>query len=241
MAAMSPTAKPAERLTPVKSQSIVELVLSQLEELFIAGGFRPGDRLNEVALSQAMRVSRSSLREAARKLEQRGWLISRPNRGFFVRSFTESEVTHIYEARLCLESFAVRKALGGLTRQQRDTLQDRFNALSAAAGTDAVIDPILTFHRAIVGLTENQILLSSYDALAMDTKVIVNLVGGVQANPGEFQRRNRRIFEAMMAQNVEEAVTELTDYLTMGLGEVMDFLRQSDDPPEGGTVSAPSG
>ncbi len=100
-----------DRLSPFRSRSIVDLVLRQLEGLFDANAFRPGERLNEVFLAQAMSVSHSSLREAARKLEQRGWLVSRPNRGFFVRSFTETEVTQIYEARFCLESLSGQKGL----------------------------------------------------------------------------------------------------------------------------------
>lgn len=218
-----------KQLSPVRSQSIVDLVLAQLEGLFVANGFRPGERLNEVALSQAMSVSRSSLREAARKLEQRGWLVSRPNRGFFVRSFTETEVTQIYEARLCLETFAVRKSLANLNAAQKHALEQRFKALSkaaATAGEGQIVDPILDFHRAIVSLAENELLLRSFDELAMDTKLIVSLIGGVQANPEAFLVRNRAVYEALMAGDIEASLRELECYLTQGLGEVLAFVRQ---------------
>ncbi len=232
----------AARLSPVRSQSVVDLVLAQLEGLFVANGFRPGERLNEVALSQAMSVSRSSLREAARKLEQRGWLVSRPNRGFFVRSFTEVEVTQIYEARLCLESFAVRKSLAGLGLAQKRCLQGHFEALAKAAASandGLIVDPILAFHRAIAALAENEILLRSFDSLAMDTKLIVNLIGGVQANPEAFLVRNRAVFDALMSGDINESVSELERYLTLGLGEVVDFLRQDNADEKAVSGSAP--
>ncbi|MEQ8651424.1 MAG: GntR family transcriptional regulator [Kiloniellales bacterium] len=234
-------AQAAARLSPVRSQSVVDLVLAQLEGLFVGNGFRPGERLNEVALSQAMSVSRSSLREAARKLEQRGWLVSRPNRGFFVRSFTEVEVTQIYEARLCLESFAVRKCLASLTAPQKASLEGSFRTLVKAATSASgqqIVDPILAFHRAIVALAENEILLRSFDELAMDTKLIVTLIGGVQANPDTFLDRNRAIYEALMAADIVSSLGALERYLTTGLGEVVAFLRQ-DGPEERASVPTP--
>lgn len=216
-------------LSPVRSRSVVEMVLTQLENLFFANVFRPGERLNEVTLSQAMAVSRSSLREAARKLEQRGWLVSRPNRGFFVRSFDEAEVRDLYEARLCLEAFAVRKALRDLDAAQARTLQRHFEALAHAVGKRSevpIIDRILAFHRALVELAGNRLLLESYDKLAMDTKLIVALIGGVQANPQAFLQRNQPILDAVLARDLEASLRALERYMGLGLGEVVVFLRE---------------
>ncbi len=221
-------------LWPVHSASVVDLVLAQLEGLFLANRFAPGERLNEVYLAQRMQVSRGSLREAARKLEQRGWLVSRPNRGFFVRDFAADEVAQIYEARLCLQSFALNKALPGLAAPARSGLKEGFSLLKKAARESAeqeVINQIMAFHRAITLLGENAIILRSFDALAMETRLIMSLTGGVQANPQEFVDRNRRLLDSIQSDDPHQAIGELTAYLEKGLNEVQDFLGSGEARP----------
>ncbi|GAB5469174.1 MAG: GntR family transcriptional regulator [Rhodospirillales bacterium] len=220
--------KGTDALTPVRSASVVDMVFSQLEGLFFANAFAPGERLNELDLAKRMDVSRSSLREAARKLEQRGWLVAKPNRGFFVRSFTEPELAEIYEARLCLESFGLRKAFATEDPALATRPRVAFKALEAAAkrGSDATfVDHILGFHRVIAALSGNGILLENFDTLAMDTRLMISLIGGVQANRQEFLRRNGRILAAIEAGDAEASLREVESYMVLGLEEVLAFLR----------------
>ncbi len=228
------TKRGPDELSPIYTASIVDLVLAQLEGLFLANRFTPGERLNEVYLAQRMEVSRGSLREAARKLEQRGWLVSRPNRGFFVRDFASDEVAQIYEARLCLESFAINKALPGLNRLALQSLEDSFAALDAAARESPeqeIINQIMAFHRAIVLLGENAIILRSFDALAMDTRLIMALIGGVQADPQEFVQRNRQLLETIRTDDTAQAISAIETYMAKGLSEVQDFLSSGEARP----------
>lgn len=206
----------------------MELVLAQLEELFFSSSFAPGDHLNEFYLARQMGVSRASFREAARKLEQRGWLVSLPNRGFFVRRFGEKEVSDLYEARFCLEAFALHKALPGLSAASRAALEEGFAALQAAAEgpqEPAVIDALLGFHRALASLADNAIVLSTFDGLAMDTKLLVSLMGGVKANPKVFVRRNALLLRALLEEQPAAAEAELKRYLGQGLEEMRGFVR----------------
>lgn len=61
-----------------------ERVRLQLAAEIVAGDFRPGTRLDEVAQSNRMGVSRTPLREAVRQLATLGLVENRPHRGVVV-------------------------------------------------------------------------------------------------------------------------------------------------------------
>lgn len=70
---------------PVTQEKLSQGVIRQIEELILRGILRPGERLpSERELSERMRVSRPSLREAISELQKTGLLTTRPGAGVFV-------------------------------------------------------------------------------------------------------------------------------------------------------------
>ncbi|TAK40762.1 MAG: GntR family transcriptional regulator, partial [Betaproteobacteria bacterium] len=85
----------SEPLTPTLPLQIAER---------IGGGimderFRPGERLKEVALAQTFGVSRATIREALRILENRGLVSIVPQRGAQVTKLSRKELEDLFEIR----------------------------------------------------------------------------------------------------------------------------------------------
>src|SRR5262245_20908060 len=59
-------------------------IVSMLKRAILTGKLEPGQKLNELRISEQMRVSRAPLREAMRELVQEGILTSIPYAGTFV-------------------------------------------------------------------------------------------------------------------------------------------------------------
>ncbi|MCD6437060.1 MAG: GntR family transcriptional regulator, partial [Halomonas sp.] len=93
----------------IQQQNLVEQVADYLTQAIIQQHFLPGERLSEVQLSRDLGVSRAPVREAARLLESRGLLISKPRRGFFVRALNAVELEDVFDLRLCLERHAIQR------------------------------------------------------------------------------------------------------------------------------------
>src|ERR1700730_760184 len=72
--------------------SSVARVYEQLKRRAITFEFRPGDRLNEVAIARQFGVSRTPLREALNRLTMDGFLTFSPNQGFFRRPLEVNEI-----------------------------------------------------------------------------------------------------------------------------------------------------
>ena len=215
---------PSISLPQVRPSTAVEIVLEELRVAFLSGAFAPGERLNEVLISEKMGVSRGPVREAARRLEQQGWVRSEPRRGFFVRTFERKEIENMYDLRLCLESHAIRKSVGTLNSQRRQPLESQLEALKECAelgDAGAVADATLRFHFEVCALADNSILMKTFDGLVSDTKLCMAFVGLVSRDPTEFVRRNGKIMSAIRIGSVRGALTELENYLIVGRDEVL--------------------
>lgn len=92
------------RVTPRLVQS---QIVTKLREAILSGHFKPGERLVESTLCQMINVSRSSLREALRRLEGEKLIFNAPNKGPSVAEITWVEAEEIYNARILLEAEAV--------------------------------------------------------------------------------------------------------------------------------------
>jgi DNA-binding GntR family transcriptional regulator len=85
-----------------------EGVSDLLRGMILTGALRGDERLEEIALSQRIGVSRTPLREALITLEEEGWVRSTPNKGFSVRAADAGAVREIYPILGALEAAAIQ-------------------------------------------------------------------------------------------------------------------------------------
>jgi DNA-binding GntR family transcriptional regulator len=116
----------------VSASSPGEEAYLAIRRSILEGTLRPGQRIVEQQLAEALSVSRTPVREALVKLEREN-LVARMGRGMAVRTYSSDEVRDIYELRAHLESYAARIAcepitdaeLAALERVQEDLEIDR--------------------------------------------------------------------------------------------------------------------
>lgn len=83
-------------------------VASRLRASIVDGTLKPGARLVERELCEQLGVSRPSVREALRQLENEGLITNLPNRGPVVAAVSPKVAADIYEVRSALETLAAR-------------------------------------------------------------------------------------------------------------------------------------
>jgi DNA-binding GntR family transcriptional regulator len=87
----------------LRSISLSEAAADALREMILDGRLAPGERVNEVHMSEALGISRTPLREGLRLLAAEGALDAATNHGFFVRPLTVEEFDQIYDIRPILD------------------------------------------------------------------------------------------------------------------------------------------
>ena len=86
-----------------------------LESAILTGRLKPRERLIEQELAEQLKMSRTPIREALRRLEERGLVRILPRRGALVSDISSAEVENIYAVRSHLESLAARLAAAHIT------------------------------------------------------------------------------------------------------------------------------
>ena len=85
-----------------------QLVYRKLREAIEQGTLTPGQRVMEVEVAQWLKVSRTPVREALRRLENDGMLAIEPRTGLVVASLTRQAMLELYVMREVLEGTAAR-------------------------------------------------------------------------------------------------------------------------------------
>lgn len=91
------------KITP---QTVLLQTTMKLREAIMNGHFPPGTRLVENTLCEMTNVSRTTIREALRRLESERLIVNVPNRGPSVAVITPREADQIYHVRKLLEGEA---------------------------------------------------------------------------------------------------------------------------------------
>jgi len=145
-----------------RSGETVERVADDLKMGILEGRYAPGQRLISRDIVEQLGVSRSSLREAFRRLEADGLVHLIPNRGAVVRRLSPDEIRHMYQIREALEGYAAQ-----LAAQRIDEGANRQRLIDIVArGRKHRERPVFQqfaidnqdFHREIVRITGNPLL-----------------------------------------------------------------------------------
>ncbi|PXY28586.1 FadR/GntR family transcriptional regulator [Prauserella flavalba] len=164
---------------------VVPQVESLLRERLRSGEWRPGQRLpNEVRLAAELGVGRSSVREAVRLLARDGLLDVRHGAGTFVadppdegagvvgvidvgRLVRRARLLEVYEVRRALEVEAARLAAHRVRPEDVERLRAGLRRRRELDGGDAAafVTADLEFHRSVVELSGNALLLSLFTAV----------------------------------------------------------------------------
>ena len=99
-----------------------DIAYQHIQRRLLENSLSPGMRISEARLAAELKISRTPVREAIRRLSNEGVLHQIPSSGTFVRQPHRSQVIEAYEVREALECFAIRKAVRKMTPKQRTEL-----------------------------------------------------------------------------------------------------------------------
>ncbi|MGE0311501.1 MAG: GntR family transcriptional regulator [Lautropia sp.] len=137
---------PPPALDGTLERTLSAQIASSLARAIVEGRYAPGERLSEVALAEALSVSRSPLREALRMLETRGLVRITPQRGARVTAMSHEEVVQLFDIRAVLVGLVARQValrmdatLRQKLAQYRSRLEHSRNDAAAYATASAEI------------------------------------------------------------------------------------------------------
>jgi len=151
-----------------KRPSLVSLVFDELERMIMNGTLKPGDPINEKALSDGNGLSRAPIREACRRLEQAGLVEIITNRGVFVRKISRRSAAELCEIKFMLSGHMNRLMIERVRPAQIEALRTLVSKIEMQAKSHNLQRYYALneeFHHALVDLAGNERLGQIYKAI----------------------------------------------------------------------------
>jgi DNA-binding GntR family transcriptional regulator len=104
-------------LTERKSVTKTDRIVSELRALISNGEIARGERIQQSRLAKRFDTSITPVREAIKRLEAEGLLVTEPHRGIRVSSADLERIKGVYVARRMLEPYAAQRAALRVSRQ----------------------------------------------------------------------------------------------------------------------------
>ena len=204
-----------EPLSSLDRSTLRERALEALRAAITSGQYRQGDHLGEVELAKHLGVSRGTVREALRHLQQEG-LVTAGNRGMLrVNSVSPKEVRELFRVRAALEGLAVSEIIASPERAASvATLRE---ALSRLAGNDgdfaAKLEADLGFHLLLCQLSGNTMLVEAWRYLEGRIRVTIMNYESAQKPTMMSRDRHAPIVDAMEGGDVRTAVKVVEQHM----------------------------
>ena len=205
-------------LLRLEKTSLRQQALTALRRAITSGELPPGMHLVETDLSEALHISRGTLREAMRQLQQEGLISVTCDRGrLSVRHLDAKEIKDIFSVRAALESLAARelcalpdRAAAVAILRNAVTEMERW----AVANLEDRIEADLKFHRTMCQLTGNETLVHSWTSLEGSIRMSIMFAGVDRAIKNMNATRHAELVDAIDSGDADTAETAVRDHMT---------------------------
>ena len=204
--------------TPL-NRTLSDQVVKQLRQAILGGKLKPGQRIVENEIAQAMALSRGPVRDALKILENERLVVHYPHRGAFVAWLTLRDAEEIYSLREALEALALHNAIKYATDEQVGELSQVINHMTARqqeeyTQTEAT-DLDLEFHHTLCRISGHGRVLAAWTALRDQVRLLI-LTHRI-LHPMDFRDNaviwHRQLADAVRDRNGQRAEEVLREHL----------------------------
>ena len=203
------------RLRPIRKKSAEVEAADALRNHVVGGSARPGERLTEARLSEALGLSRTTIRTALHQLANEGLVVQVPYTGWAVTSLSSADAWELYTLRGSLEALAARLLTESLDSHKQEQLQHALDALVLACekGDEvAVVDRDLGLHKLVVSLSGHRRLTEQYRLIEQQIRLYIVWSDRLMPSREDIIETHRPIVDAIVAGNAQLAESILRDH-----------------------------
>lgn len=223
-------------LEPISKSTLSRTILDEITKAIMKGLWQPGSRIpNEKELATAFSVSRNSIREAVKTLNNTGILESRPGQGTFLsedalskialselirNGYRDASLVEITEIRILLESQSAFWTTKRASDRELDELRDILKSCRESLEQDPESQDRahLAFHDAVVRLSRNSFAI----------RLLSSIRAEIEAQKAKFEeipemdridliRDQEKILQHILNREAEEARRAMEKHMNKGL------------------------
>ncbi len=213
--------------TKISVSTFQENAYNYVKSQILNLGFKPGEYLTDIQISNKLNISRTPVREAFRMIEQEGLLVYEARRGWKVYTLTLDDVNEIFEIKIALEGKLSRRAAQCEDEHLRKKLKETIKSMRKVADANDVESWILLdtdIHHTIYLMAHNQRALQIIENLNDQWN---RLRTGFSARTGRINRsiiEHEALVQAILDGNGQNAEKFTQDHLRNVQDELVNTL-----------------
>lgn len=198
------------------ANQVFEIIVSDI----LAGMLRPGDRISERDLVTRFKLSRTPVREAIKRLFERGFVEAGPKGVAVITVFKDEDLRDLYSLRIQMESYAAPLTVANISAAEIDELRrinKRYALALAKRDLVQMLEVRAEFHALTARATKNRWL---YEILVMlrdraypvrhshwqDANRAAQTTGFHDAMIGALRERDAKRYRELVVQHVRAAL-----------------------------------
>lgn len=218
--------KPFER-----PQTVALAAQSEIRDLIARGILLPGDKINEVSLSKMLAVSRGSIREALRALENENIVSYEAQKGASVRKLSSDDARELYDIRRGLAMVAAPQIAANCTAEAIEGLERLFRIMDRYVDEDNLPrfhETNREFHMLLFLQAGNQRLLDLYISLFDEVYLLRSLNFLSQGSTRRSQEGHKQIIDSLKTGDEKIVSEKITSHLTTSRNFVVSIFEEKD-------------
>lgn len=222
----------------VQPTRLYEKIVDQIQDLFVAGKLRPGDKLPpEAELAEMFGVSRTAVRDAVTILREKGLVrvisgkgtfiadimangseLVRDSLGLIIKTDQDSALAHLIQVRVIMEPGIAALASEMATEEDIQLIRQavvKMDAVLAAAELDVerFVEADLMFHHALAAATRHRLILVLLRPIVDLFREQLAMMGPIAGAQERGQYHHKRILEAVQQRDPAAAQQAMVAHL----------------------------
>jgi len=193
---------------PINRLSMREAVYNTLLKWIMEGVLRPGEKIVDKDLAERLGVSRTPVREALRRLEDKELIESSANRWTRVAKVSLQEPDRIYPIIWTLEELVVSQVISTITDADLKQMTSINKMMKKAVSEGNAVRASWAdteFHQVLIDKTENPHLINILRDLKIKFRRVEITYFGGSLYANDSLSEHEQIIAALQQQNLQEA------------------------------------
>lgn len=199
-----------------------------LADEIINGSLGPGQSLEEIAIGERFKVSRTPIRQAFRELAARGLIELRPRKGGIVVSISLDELSDMLEALGELEALCCRisaERMSAVQKKQLELLHLQGQECIERGDEEGYLELNTKFHDLICAGAHNKTLSETIATLRQRLTQFRAAQGGVERRLPVSHDEHETVMAAILASDAEKSYLAMRNHATRLSIRVLDVVR----------------
>lgn len=213
-----------------EKKSLKQQAYDEIKRKIVTCEYAPNTLLNEELLREELHVSRTPIRDALSRLEQKGLITILPKKGIMVSSLSINDINMVFEVRMMYEPYALLHYGSRIPYSVLTHSYELLSDLDAMSEDWAFFQADDAFHAAVVQAIGNRFLLQTYEWI-QDQNLRFRVMTGQTSAPRleDTSKEHTRILEACLKKDWSEAASAMKDHLINSKNSTFDLLFQKKD------------